>query len=238
MKIIVLGNSKYKESDYIFNAISEEGSFSFKVCGGQTSKSPYQWLNNPLTIADIELGDKRYKHPTLKEAKLISSPMTGEDSLAYLYSLSLINEVANKVFPEQERYLLFKDIEQSLTALKEKKDYAMVILILLAHAATLAGAELEVNQCVFCGTKERIVAFSFADGGFVCRDCLEESGAVTDLTSNQMYLIRYIFKSPNYQCVGSERFSSDDKNEVLKHLREYFKDYLGIYLETIGALLK
>ena len=238
MKIIVLGNSKYKENDYIYNAISAGEYFSFKACGGQSNKSPYLWLNNPLTIAEVEFGDKRFKYPALKEAKLISSPMKNDSSLEYLYSINLIAEIANKVFPDQEKQLLFSDIENSLSALKEGKDYMMVILILLARALTLAGAELEVNQCVFCGNKEDIVAFSFADGGFICRKCIEESGAVTDLTPNQMYLVRYIFKSPNYNCVGSDRFSINDKNEILKHLREYFKDYLGVFLESVGALLK
>ena len=238
MKIIVLGNNKYKENDIIYNAISEDGEHSFKVCGGQSSKSQYMWLNNPLTIADVEFnGDRRFKHPTLKEAKLISSPLTLDNDLSYLCTISVINEAANKLFAEGEKHLLFKDVEEALTALKAKKDQMMVLLILLARAAKLTGSELEVDKCVFCGSTKDIVAFSFPDGGFVCKKCLEESMATTDLTGNQMLLIRYIFKSPNYECRGSERFTTEDKKVILKCMREQFFDDIGVTLDSISALL-
>ena len=238
MKIIVLGNSKYKENDFIYNAISEDESFSFKVCGGQSNKSQYVWLNNPLTIAEIEFGDRRFKYPSLKEAKLIESPLTLDNDLTYLCTVSVITEVVNKTLPEQERYLFFKDIEQSLAALKAGKDKLMVLLILLARATKLAGGELEVDKCVFCGKTSDIIAFSFADGGFVCRDCFEDSAANTDLTPNQMLLIRYIFKAPNYSCPSSDKFSEEDKMVILRHMREYFIDDLGIGIDSISSLLK
>lgn len=238
MKIIVLGNSKYKENDLIYNVISEDGSFSFKVCGGQSNKSQYVWLNNPLTIADIEFGDRRFKYPTLKEAKLIASPLFNDCDLTYLCAVSVITETVNKVLPEQEKYLFFNEIEQSLNALKSGKDKLMVVLILLARATKFAGGELEVDKCVFCGKTKDIVSFSFIDGGFICKECFEESLANTDLTANQMRLIRYIFKSPNYNCIAIDKYTEEDKNVVLKHLREYLADDLGIYIESISSLLK
>lgn len=236
MKIIVLSNTKYKENDFIFDAISETEHLSFKVPGGQSNKSPYVWLNNPLTIAEVEFGDKRFKYPSLQEAKLISSPLTKNSDYDYLTAVSVINEIANKMFQEDEKYLLFKDIEEALTALKDGKDHLMVILILLARAIKLAGSEFEVNQCVFCGTIKDIVAFSFPDGGFVCRNCLVDT-VPAELSGNQMVLIRYIFKSPNYSCVGAERYSKNDKIIVMKQLREFISDDLGVNLGSISNIL-
>ena len=237
MKIIVLSNTKYKENDYIYNAISENECLSFKVCGGQSNKSPYVWLNNPLTVAEVEFGDRRFKYPPLKEAKLISSPMTMNDSFDYLSLVSLIIEVANTMFQDEEKHLFFKDIEESLAALKQNKDKLMVAIILLARAIKIAGAELEVDKCVFCGSKKDIVAFSFPDGGFLCRNCLTENASV-DLSTSQMKLIRYAFKSPNYNCVGAESFSKNDKEEILKHFKSYIFDDLGVELNAIKQILK
>ena len=239
MKVIVLSNSKYKENDVIYNAISEEGSLSFKAYRGQDNKSPAVWLNNPLVIADIDLStDKRLKYPTLKEAKLISSPMTGDDSLEYLYAVNLLSEAANNMLQENERHLLFKEIEDALTSLKEKKDILMVVMIYLARIIKLSGGELEVDECVFCGKTKEIVAFSFLEGGFICRDCLQKNEVPTDLSPNQMLLIRYIFKSPNYSCVSSERYSTEDKIVILKNLKTYISDELGVNLSSIDMLLK
>lgn len=238
MKVIVLTNNKYKENDLIYNALSEEGECSFKVCGGQSSKSPYVWLNNPLTIAEVECGtDRRFKYPILKEAKLISSSLTLDNDLNYLCAISVISEIISKCFADGERHILCKDIEESLAALKSNKDRLMVILILLARTAKYTGSELEVDKCVFCGSTKDILAFSFPDGGFVCKKCFESSSATKDLTANQMLLIRYIFKSPNYECRGSEKYTDEDKKVILKCLREYLFDDIGVRLETIAALL-
>ena len=67
MKVIILNKANYKEKDCIYDAISENEYFSFQAKRAQDSKSPYVWLNNPLTVADIELfEDGRYKHKLLK----------------------------------------------------------------------------------------------------------------------------------------------------------------------------
>ena len=184
----------------------------------------------------MEFGDKRFKYPPLKDAKLISSPLTMNDSLDYLSVVALIVEIANKMFQDEEKHMFFKDIEESVAALKEHKDKLMVSIILLARAIKIAGAELEVDQCVFCGTRKDIVAFSFPDGGFLCRNCLSEN-ANLDLTPSQMKLIRYAFKSPNYSCNGAEVYSKNDKELILKHLQGYIYDDLGVDLNAIKQIL-
>ncbi len=235
MKIIILSNTKYKENDVIYDAISEDGVVSFKAYRGQDNKSEAVWLNNVLTVADVEFADRRYKYPTLKEAKLISSSISGNDPLEYLVSLNVIAEMVNKMFPSEERHVAFKELEEVLAALKNTKDYLLVNLIFMARAIKLSGAELEVDKCVFCGTTHDIVAFSFDDGGFVCRKCVMDSHPA-NLTPNQMRLIRYIFKSPDYSLRKSEQYTKEDKVALMKALVEYISDYLGVLLTTPNNL--
>lgn len=237
MKIIVLSKTDYKEKDIICDAISETESLSFRLPRANDAKSPYLWMNNPLTIAEVEFGDKRFKYPPVKEAKLISSPLTREDSLDYLLCLAVIAETAKNIVTDEERYLFFKDIEDALAAMKATKKYLLITLIFLARAIKVAGADLEVDKCVFCGNVRDIVAFSFPDGGFVCRNCYEEN-MPKDLSPSQMKLIRYLFRAPNYSCQKSEGFSEEDYYAVLKRLRQYIADDLGVYLKSVNALLK
>lgn len=235
MKIIVLSNTKYKENDVIYDAISETESVSFKAYRGQDNKSEYVWLNNIMTIADVEFADRRYKYPTLKEAKLISSSIGGGDPLEYLYTLSALSEVTTKMFQPEERHIVFNELEAVITALKSKKDYLLLNLLYIAKAIKLSGAELEVNKCVFCGSTHDIVSFSFSDGGFVCRNCISNSEP-TNLSTNQMRLIRYIFKSPDYSCIASEKYTKEDKIEVTKALVEFISDYLGVVINSVSNL--
>ena len=237
MKLIVLSNTKYKENDVIYNAISEESYFSFKASGAQKQNSKILWLNNALTYADVEFADRRYKYPTLKEAKLIDAPLV-DDSLEVMMSYALIAEATNKMLQDEEKHLLFKDILASTKAIKSGADYLLVSLIFLANAIKIAGSKPEIDKCIFCGKTKDIVAFSFSEGGFICRDCLDEDMDIPSLTPNHMKLIRYIFKAPDYSCKASELFDEQDKIYILKHLTDYINDDIGVVLNSAKQLIK
>ncbi len=237
MKVIVLQKSDYKDKACIYDAISETGYVSFQVKGARDPKSKYIWLNNPLVVADIELlEDGRYKHKMLKNASPIEAPLSGADPLEYLIAVSTIADLANRVLDNDEKHLLFNDLQLAIKALKARKDYLMVVLIFIAKLIKLGGSELEVDRCVLCGSDTDIVAFSFTEGGFICRRCLTKE-MEHDLTSKQMLLIRYAFKSPDYSCVQSDKYSVEDKKIILKKLKEFIDEVMGAKVDSINELV-
>ena len=230
--------SPYKEKDAIYNAISETDYVTFRVRGGLDNKSPFVWLNNVLTIADVELNaDKRSNYLSLKDAKPISSSLISKTDFNYLTSVSVIAQIARTMFEESDVHNLFSDIEMALQALKYGKDHLMVVLIFLARCTKKAGAEINVDCCVHCGATSDIVNLSFEEGGFVCRRC-DSSEIEHIFNPSQMKLVRYVYKSPNYSCIGSEVFKEEDKKYVLKCIREYVYDSVGVNLTSIENLVK
>ena len=237
MKIIVISKTNYKEKDVIINAISETGAISFKVRGGQVPSSPFYWVNNPLSIADVEYVENvRYIHQILKSASLIYSPIM-DNSLSRLLTIHLALEILNKMLQEEERHLIFKDLEDYLLATKDEKGFLLAELILLAKAIRLTGAEPEINQCVFCGAKKDIVAFSFAEGGFICRSCLQEDISI-DLTPNQMNIVRFVFMVKDFSYLPIEKMNKEDLKTVFIRFRDYISDGIGINLETINHIIE
>ncbi len=238
MKIIILSKTPYKEKDLIFNAISEDKFFSFRGRGVLDNKSPHVWLNNDLTIADIEVGeDKRSKYLTLKEAKPILSPMFAVGDLYKMYAIGAIAQVVNKTLEDNEKSRAFSTIESAINALKEGRDFQMVVLIFLARMLALCGSAFNVDSCVGCGSTKDVVAFSFVEGGFICRNCLSPDDNYPKLNNNQLKLIRYIFKAPDFKCVGADMFNKEDKNVLLEHLRLYFFDNIGVSVDSISKLI-
>ena len=237
MKVIILSSNKYKEKDCIYNALSEQGSLSFKAKGAQDSKSQFAWLNNVLTVADVEFADGKYKYPILKNASLVSSSITGKDDLEYLFAISALAEITKEMFDENDRKVMFNDLLQAVDALKHGKDPRMVVLIFIAHCTKYAGMELEVDKCVFSGSTSDIVAFSFSEGGFVSREYVTEETA-QDLTPQQMKLIRYCFKSPNYSCIDTEKYSKADKQVLLSKLKQFIDDMSGAVVRSLDYLIK
>ena len=238
MKVIILSTTKYKEKDCIYNAISKEKSLSFQAKGAQGPKSQFVWLNNVLTVADVEfLQDGRYKYPVLKTASFVSGSMTGNDKLDYLFTLSALAEITNNMFPEEEKYVVFDELIEAIRALKRDKDQMMIILIYLAKCMKFAGAELEVDKCVRSGSRSNIVAFSFSEGGFISEPCLTKD-IPTDLTGTQLKLIRYCFKATDYECLMTEQYTKEDKLVIVNKFLEFIDDFLGVKLNTTQYLIK
>ena len=235
MKIIVLSISPYKEKDAVISAISEDQFITFLARGINNPKSKNISINNPLTIADIELMDGNFKHPVLKSSKQLFTPLRLDMDSKYLGSLLFINEIVNFLFPDEEKPKMFKAVEDSVTALKKGKDWLLTLLLFMSQAIRLGGFELEVNKCVNCGSKSNIVAFSFVEGGFICQNCVNETIA-RDLNKNQMVLLRKIFNSRDLRLLETP-YNYDEAYILFQKFIEFIEEAFGYHFKNLRLLL-
>lgn len=235
MKIIILSIVPYKEKDAIIDALSEDGDITFLAKGIMDPKNKNAALNNVLSIADIELNEGNYKYPVLKSSSIISNPMKLQNDYYYLASLLFIAEATKTLLQDEEKQAIFPDLVAAVTTLKGSNDVWPILLAYTAKIFKMSGYEFSVNQCVFCGTKQRIVTFSFPDGGFVCENCFEE-GMARDLTNPQMLLIRSAFNSEDFSKIQF-KCSEEDARVILNKFLEFIVESYGISLKS-AALLK
>ena len=234
MKVIVLTIKTYKEKDAIVTAISEEGLITFLARGIKDPKSKNSILNNPLTIADIEIEDGNFKYPVLRSSKQLLTPMRVNMDTKYLGTLMLMNEVVVYLFQDEEKHALFKCLEEGIIALHKGDDWLNVLLIFLANTTRLGGFELEVNRCVVCGKKSGIVAFSFIEGGFICEDCYQEE-IERDLSKDQMLLLRSIFNSRSYNLLVNDS-NRQDALVIFDKLINFMEEAFGYHFKNIALL--
>ena len=235
MKVIVLTINQYKEKDAIVTAISNNGLVTFLARGIKDPKSKNASINNPLSIADIELEEGNFKHPILKSSKQLFTPMKTEMDTKYLGTLMLMNEVILYLFQDDEKYKLFNVLEEGIVALRKSNDWLKVLLIYLANATRLGGFELEVNRCVLCGKRTGIVAFSFIEGGFICEDCFQED-MERDLSKSQMLLLRSIFNVRTYDLL-SDNYNKDDALVIFHKLIDFMQEAFGYTFKNIRLLI-
>lgn len=235
MKLIILSITNYKEKDGIVTGLSENELVTFNVRGILDPKSKNHILNTPLIEADIEFIESNHKHKTVKSSSIIFSPYGAFDSLEKLGVISLVEEATNKLLQEEERILIYPSLKSCLKGLKDSKTNPIQIAIrYLLDILTISGNELEFNRCVYCGNKEDIVAFSFSDGGFVCRECYDQN-IIPSMNVSQMKLFRYIYLNKDY-LRPIENFNQMDAIEILKQLIVYIYDFLGIKLKSVSLL--
>ena len=236
MKIIVLSINPYKEKDAIVTAISEKETITFLARGIKDPKSKNSALNNLLTVADIELMDGDFKYPILKSSKPLFSSLKMEMDEKYLASLILMDEMMLNLFPSEEQYIMFPYLEKAVETLKDKNDWLMTLLLLMSHVIRLGGFQLEVNKCVICGHRNGIVAFSFNDGGFICKDCYD-TDVDRDLNKTQMLLLREIVNCLDFSLIEKE-YNQEDAMVLFTKFYQYIEEAFGYRFKNIRLLIE
>lgn len=234
MEIIVLSVSQYKEKDAVVNAITEGKSFSFFAKGILNPKNKNSFLNNTLCKANITLIEGKLKYPILESAELISSPMLSDNSLDYLNALLTIDDAMLHLFDTEEKFLGYKYVNETLTALRKGKNPFYCILFFLIKILPSLGFELEVKNCVSCGSKKNITDFSFIDGGFLCSKCAENSER--RYTNSQLLILRNAVLSEEIEI--SDNLNNDELKALLFDINVFLTDGIGYHLKTLDSLLK
>lgn len=235
MKVIVLKVSPYKEKDAIVEAVHQNRLVTFLARGIKDPKSKNALLNNPLSIVDIDLMDGDFKYPILKSSKEIAIPLKMDMSSSYLGVLMMIDEMMVNLFPDEDKHKMFPYLEEAIFTLKKGEDYLLTLLIFMSFAIRLGGFELEVNRCVICGQKNRIVAFSFIEGGFICQDCANEE-TEKDLSKEQMLLLRSIFNSRDYHLIGSA-YLPGDAYVLIQKFSAFIEEAFGYHFKNLRLIL-
>ena len=235
MEIIVLKNTDYKEKDAIVEGLTQEGPKSFLVRGLKNPKSSNIALANNLVFADVEIEEGKYKYPIIKKSKVLALPYHLDDDVEKYGIASLLGEITLFLLQEDERGAMYDFLKECVIHLDNKDvDPKSIALIYFMRALREAGSSFEVNECMRCGGKKDIVAFSFSEGGFICRNCLSKEDDLSfDLP--MMLSIRKAVIAEEIKTIPD--LNKDGFIKILKLLRSYTLDYLGVKITSIDLIL-
>ena len=235
MKAIILSTSKFKEKDGIIDAISEKGYITFKAHGILDPKNKNAAINMPLVEADLTFSDKsKTSNMILKESKVLHVPLKASIDLEYLSYLSLLGEVTKTLLSDSEKGEIYKDLHQVILAYKKQEDKKLIILKYLSVIFAHSGFALNVNECIRCGSKTDIVMFSFIEGGFICRNCLDKED-VMELSKDQMLLLRKIVNYDNYDF-SNWKVDENDSKYLLHKFFEFIYNSYGYKVKSLDAI--
>lgn len=235
MKIIILSLTQYKEKDSIVNAISEDEYLTFNAHGILSPSSRNAAINNVLTVADVVLTTSKSNKYSLKECSVIESPFVFNNDFNLLVAMNIIAEATNKMLEDQEKHLAFNYLDRAIKALKHTKNPLLIAIAYLCKLSNLAGYSIEINRCVRCGSKKNIVAFSFEEGGYICKDCILEEDR-RDLTVEQMLLIRDLASTFDFDFNHIEHDDDRDKFLLDKFLK-FINEVGGVHLSSCELII-
>ena len=236
MEIIILKINQYKEKDGIIDAISKEGKHTFLVRSLFDPKSKNAGLNNPLTIAEVELANNngRYPYDVISSSIVLFTPVILQTNLLHMASIMLINEVTNFLLSDEEKPEMFVDLSETIHEIKKNENPLKVVVPYLAKILKISGYDFEVSECITCGSKKNIVTFSFNDGGFICGNCYTPE-IPCEFNRQQMLTIREAFLTSGPAITNSE-ISDDELMFIIDKFFEFILDSYGYRVKSFDLL--
>ncbi len=133
-------------------------------------------------------------------------------------------EDSSGIYPAYERALAKAGKGQVLAA----------SLLFSAFALKALGIQPDTSACVSCGAIADLVAFSFTEGGFVCRQCATQLG-LTPLPRKQLLTYKYLFAT-DLAREEIEKIDPVVSKRVLGEILAYVEDYFQTKLESAPLL--
>ena len=220
---IVIKSVPYSENDAIITILTSEGLVIFKARGALKTTSKF--MSGCLLYAYSEFTlEEKTNHQYLTKIKLISSNYKLYENLEYTTCLGLISETINYFLDVKFSRNIFDGFMMLFKAINEGFDIYTITLINLAKIVIESGYGLNVNECVRCHNKKSIVSFSYLDGGFICKKCINHNEEVKSTT--YLKTMRYIF---NVTLDNYMHYALDKKSIVIivDELMEYLKESFG-----------
>lgn len=233
---IVTSVTPYHEKDGIVNLLTIDGFVTFSARGilkiDAKLSSLCQLYN--LVLVDLEQ-NKKSGHLTLKSGRIIRSLKTVYENIEAMLTLGFLVELAKKTLDEDNKQKLYQNCVLAIDAIVNQKDLASVRLVYLASVINLVGLNLDVNECVRCGSQKAIASLSLQDGGYICKKCLNHD----DIINTPIYikLARYIFIADIKESI--KKVLPEYESKLLFHeLYKFLQDNLGLKLNSIELLGK
>lgn len=230
----VIHHAQYKESDEIVTVLSLDGLHSFLARGIMKPASKNAAACQLLSFSRFSLTNGKNGGFSLKESQSLSTP-DGRDSLERLTAFSFLAELSAKFVQADEAQEVYPFLKAAMDGIEKGVDAFTETLLYFAHVLQIAGYGLDVDECVYCQSKTGIAGISYTDGGFVCKEDLQEG--VEACKPRKLNIIRYAFRCPD-RDFSRVSFGKEECQDLLRELAQYANDLTGVTFKSLDLLLK
>lgn len=174
---IVLRKLRYGEADSILHLYTrEQGRVGAIAKGVRRSRSRFGGRLEPFFRLELILHEGRGELATITSAATIEGFPRLRERARSIEAAAMAGDFVLRLLDGRERNEPAFNLLATLLALLDADPAGARREVALAFRAKMllaAGFSPELGNCVQCGSREDLVAFSPAAGGVVCRDCRE-----------------------------------------------------------------
>lgn len=230
----VIRIAAFKENDAMMTILTSKGIISFAAKGVLKPTSKNAASCQLLSFSAFSLTEIKPGNFVLAESQCLSS-VDGKDSLARLASFSFLAEVTSKSVLPEEGTEVFPWLDATLKSIEQGFDALTASLIYFAHILVILGYGLDVDECVYCGSKQAIKGISYSEGGFVCANHVNATTETLD--ARKLKILRYVFRC-GIADLSRVSFEKEETQGLIEKLLRYFCDITGTDIKSGVLLLK
>ena len=233
MKIIstegfIVSTTKYSETSKILNILTKDyGLIGVISKGCMSNKSTLRTVSERFIYANFNINYKEGKLSTLLSADVINYFTYIRSDISLIGYLTYLTELVANVYKQNNDKEIYEMFIQTLLKMEEKLDPLVLANILETKYLDYLGVGLNLDSCTKCGSKN-IVAISHKQGGFLCKNCYDNSGFTNKNALKTIRLYYYV----DIEKISKLNISSDTKRDIDNFLNHYYKDYTGLYIKS------
>lgn len=226
---IVLTETNYSESSKILNVITKDyGLIGVLSKGCRNMKSKLRGVSRKLVYGTFHIYYKESSLSTLIGVDVINSFSNILMDLERVSYTSFILDLVNQVIKENDDPNIFDLLKDTLLKIDEGFTPIVLTNILELKLLEYLGVKPSIDYCSVCGSSKNIVTISSLKGGYVCGNCYENDGIVSDKTIKMLRLFYYV----DIKNITKLEVSSSIIKEINMFLDDYYDRYTGIYLKS------
>ncbi len=226
---IVLTETNYSESSKILNVITKDyGLIGILSKGCRNMKSKLRGVSRKLVYGTFHIYYKESSLSTLIGVDVINSFSNILMDLERVSYTSFILDLVNQVIKENDDPNIFDLLKDTLLKIDEGFSPIVLTNILELKLLEYLGVKPSIDYCSVCGSSKNIVTISSLKGGYVCGNCYENDGIVSDKTIKMLRLFYYV----DIKNITKLEVSSSIIKEINMFLDDYYDRYTGIYLKS------
>lgn len=230
---IVIQSNRYREKDKMVSVLTADGIYSFLARGTMKLDSKNRPSVEILTQGRYLLSYTK-DGLSLRQGETIFSLNKARQNFVAIRTLSFIEELTYKFITKDIANKIYDLLLKILQCIEDGNDCYTLSLIYLAKVIEANGYGLFVDGCVRCGSKENLVALSYIDGGFVCRNDYRESEDLP-VGERKLKIIRYIFKVGQVDLLRVS-FAKEECLELIRDLCSFFSEATSTRINSIKLL--
>ncbi len=230
---IVIRSIDYGESNKIITIYSQEtGKIGLMARGAKKTNSRLSSISQLFTYGHFLYRSSKGLG-TLTQGEIISSFRSiREDLFKTAYSAYIVELLDKLTEDKQPSASLFSLLYNTLHYINDDYDAEVLTFIFETKMLYVAGIAPQLDVCASCNQRrDRYLAFSVKEGGFLCSQCLQADRHSIKVSEATQKLLR-LFMTLDLKRLGKISLKQETRAEIKEVLENYYETHSGLYLKS------